>query len=233
MRKLVLALFFIGIFFSNAQSDNRFVQFAIVKPKDINLSDKIYKNIDSMTKSANSWMLRQTGKQIRMRRDKNKNIATDLITLNESSEDILNIGHKLPFHMYRLLKKKYKDNNDIVVFLFASDVKLKKESYCGLRTGRFAGLYIYNGRCGHKYDSKDYQGWDKIFIHEAIHALGGVEKCAKNSDGKYHVTDSRSDLMHKNGGGKKPLIDLNHDDYFGHNIDNCFDLNKSTLLYRP
>ena len=231
MKKLLLILILAFTYTKAKTSDAKFLRFAVIVPKDVNLSNDIYKNIDTMSTSANRWMQTQTGKQIRFRKTKENNLDIELIKLNETSKEILDIGHKLPFHIYKKLKKKYEENKDIVVFLFASDVNLKSKSYCGMRTGRFAGLYINNARCRHKYDSGEYQGWDKIFIHETIHALGGVEKCAKNSDGKYHVSDFASDIMHKNGGGKRPQIDINRDDYFGHNIDGCFDLNKSKLLY--
>jgi hypothetical protein len=232
MKTFIFIIILFTYLSSYAQEHNKkFVQFVIVTPKNVNLPSDVYYNINLMANSANKWMLSQTGKQIRIRKDKDRNLDFDLIKLDETYKDIINIGNNLPIHMYKILKKKYKNNKDIVMFIFASDVNLKSKSHCGVRTGEFAGLYINNEKCGHKYNSGKYQGWDKIFVHEVIHALHGVEKCAKNSDGYFHVTDSSSDLMHKNGGGREPKIDVNRDDYFAHDIENCFDLNDSKLLY--
>jgi hypothetical protein len=44
------------------------------------------------------------------------------------------------------------------------------------------------------------------------------------------IGDARADLMHPNGGGPRPQLDVNRDDYYGHGRPDCPDLQRSALF---
>ena len=70
-----------------------------------------------------------------------------------------------------------------------------------------------------------------IVLHEMMHGLGAVAPCAPNFTpiGGGHVT-TPNDLMFHTANGVAKTIDPGHDDYFGHSIPGCIDLQDSPYL---
>ena len=68
---------------------------------------------------------------------------------------------------------------------------------------------------------------EATILHEMIHALGFPASCSTNNKFS-HVTDNKSDIMHKLFGNI--YLDFNHDDYYNHGINNCPDLINSKFL---
>jgi len=72
---------------------------------------------------------------------------------------------------------------------------------------------------------------DHIGIHELFHTLGMVPGCAPHQANGAHVGDDPSDQMYV-GADKTfpPRLDVNHDDYYQHDIVGCPDLADSSFL---
>ena len=70
-----------------------------------------------------------------------------------------------------------------------------------------------------------------LVLHELIHALDAVQSCAPNEGLGGHVLDSGFDVIFL--GARSPeqwanlTIDVNNDDYYGHSIDGCIDIEDS------
>lgn len=73
--------------------------------------------------------------------------------------------------------------------------------------------------------------WDASMLHEIVHTLGFVPGCAPHGHSRSHVSDDPSDLMYS---GPRPwnptLLDSGNDDYFGHGVAGCPDLDDSEFL---
>jgi len=68
-------------------------------------------------------------------------------------------------------------------------------------------------------------------LHEVFHALGGAPACAPSHTMAGHVSDSPTDLMYAGAEAWRPsVLDVNHDDYWGHGRIDCLDLARSALL---
>ncbi len=83
----------------------------------------------------------------------------------------------------------------------------------------------------HLNDINDLEFGDAevTILHEMLHTLGAPSKCGTNLDkSKHHVEDSKDDILYRISGNS--YLDFNNDDYYNHNIDNCFDLKHSIYL---
>ena len=68
-------------------------------------------------------------------------------------------------------------------------------------------------------------------IHEVLHTLGFVPKCAPHHTRQGHVSDSPSDLMWAGDAPWRPsTLDVGHDDYYEAHIPGCPDLSDSPYL---
>ncbi len=66
--------------------------------------------------------------------------------------------------------------------------------------------------------------------HEVFHALGAVPSCAPHYSA-FHVNDDPRDLMYAGSLPWNPsILDVNHDDYWGHGRAGCTDISKSVFL---
>lgn len=84
------------------------------------------------------------------------------------------------------------------------------------------------------------KSFDAVLMHELIHALGFVPKCAPHNTRDYnkdyqHATDDPSDIMSTTtttwwGDPTKGVLDYNHDDYYEANIPGCPDFKNSAFL---
>tara|TARA_Y100001970_G_scaffold95617_1_gene120422 strand:- start:2060 stop:3031 length:972 start_codon:yes stop_codon:yes gene_type:complete len=85
-----------------------------------------------------------------------------------------------------------------------------------------------NDHLNEVYDLK-FGDAEATILHEILHTLGAPSKCGKNLDNqKSHVSDSNKDIMHKESGNN--FLDYNNDDYYNHNIKECYDLKNSNFL---
>ena len=83
----------------------------------------------------------------------------------------------------------------------------------------------------HLNDINDLEFGDAevTILHEILHTLGAPSRCGKNLDNSsHHVQDSKDDILYRISGNN--YLDFNNDDYYNHNIDNCFDLKDSIYL---
>ncbi len=213
-------------------SEPTHVQLMMVTPAGVSVPGQLGDQLRSMERSANAWLVRQTGKRVRVRHDSRGDARIPTVRLDQSEAFLAGKGEALMAFLVESLDVRFPENDDIVVFAYLGRVELRSRSHCGRRIGRFSGLFLANGDClRHLFASGDGQGWDKIFLHELFHALGAVQACAPNGDDGRHVDDSVSDLMHRNGGGRVPQIDSGRDDYFGHGREDCVDVARSALVH--
>jgi hypothetical protein len=70
-------------------------------------------------------------------------------------------------------------------------------------------------------------------LHEIFHSLGAAPRCAPHHTREGHVSDDPRDLMYA---GDKPwqpsILDIGHDDYFGHAKNGCLDLQDSEYIVK-
>jgi hypothetical protein len=207
------------------------VQLLVVAPADVAVPDGVPDALRAMVRSANGWLGRQGAGPVRIGRDPDGRVRVATLRLAASEESLRQLGEGLMPHLAELLAVRPGAAPDPVAFAYLGRVAFRSPTHCGRRLGRFAGLFVRNDGCsGHRFDSGDGQGWDKIFLHELLHTLGAVAACAPNADGGRHVGDAGADLMHPNGGGRRPQLDVNRDDYFGHGRPDCPDLQRSALF---
>jgi len=95
--------------------------------------------------------------------------------------------------------------------------------------------------CGFEKLTADYLKpafGDFIIGHELIHSQGNVPTCSPHQAGK-HVVDDPADIMFSPNDDPQsrpriwhpyPVLDANHDDYYGANIPKCPDLKNSPFL---
>ena len=98
--------------------------------------------------------------------------------------------------------------------------------------GHVSVVYLRGAGCpGTLAASASSPGYTEMaMLHEVVHSLGYVPSCAPRHLHDGHVPEA-NDLMYHGGGTWAPsAVDVNHDDYFGHNNPNCADLAKSALL---
>jgi hypothetical protein len=116
-----------------------------------------------------------------------------------------------------------------------------KADVCGVGSGRSRARYaivFVAQSCFDRYDflaaaGGAYNRLVFVMAHEIVHELGFVPDCAPHSTGTGHVDDSRRDLMYPLLGNKVPILDVNHDDYFGAHVKGCPDLSRSRFLKGP
>jgi len=221
----------IGVADAKGSDKPIFVQLAVVAPSDVETPMGLIDEIGAMVSSANVWLEKESGSRLRISRHDDGKPGLFMLRLESREADLRALGDGLPKYLSRQVESLVAKRDHLLVFIYTGRVNLVSRTHCGRRTGRYAGLYIRNEGCTHRFASGAGQGWDKIFLHEVFHALGAVGTCAPHEDGGHHVTDSTSDLMHRNGGGKRPRLDINRDDYFGHGRDDCLDLQRSALFY--
>ena len=203
----------------------------LVVPAGVTASSSLFDDLRDMLRSANAWLQREGARQVRLRRDAAGAVRVETLALEQGEAELLGLGDGLVAHLSAALGRAYADSRDVVMYAYAGRVALRSTTHCGRRLGRHAGLFLANAGCvRHAFSSRDGQGWDKIFLHELFHLLGAVPACAPNADGGRHVSDSRSDLMHRNGGGARPRLDVNRDDYFAHRQPACADVADNPLL---
>jgi hypothetical protein len=111
--------------------------------------------------------------------------------------------------------------------------------------GNFSALYLKGAPPGaapcpsHLLGSGRLDYFEFAMVHELVHSLGFVPRCAPHARGDYesgHVTDSRFDLMWTGSepwGTSQPglmQLDVGRDDYFRANVPGCPDLSSSPYL---
>jgi hypothetical protein len=106
--------------------------------------------------------------------------------------------------------------------------------------GRVAALYL-RGELSPRYqpcDSNPFAGpgeppgyVEYSMLHEVLHTIGFVPKCAPHQTRGGHVSDSPTDLMYAGDEPWAPsVLDFGRDDYFAAGRHDCLDLAKSRYL---
>ena len=68
-------------------------------------------------------------------------------------------------------------------------------------------------------------------VHEILHTLGVVPLCAPHHTLSGHASDSNTDLMYAGPQPWQPsVLDIGHDDYYGHANPACLDLARSVFI---
>lgn len=80
--------------------------------------------------------------------------------------------------------------------------------------------------------NEDTPGYlDFSMLHEIFHTMGIVPECGPNHTRRGHSSDDPSDLMYAGDEGWQPsILDINHDDYYGHGNPDCLDLANSVFM---
>ena len=106
-------------------------------------------------------------------------------------------------------------------------------------SGRVAALYLKGTPPGAPACSSnafaatvDQPGYlEFAMLHEILHTIGIVARCAPHHTLSGHVSDSASDIMYAGPLPWQPsLLDVGRDDYFKHDNPGCLDLAKSPYL---
>jgi hypothetical protein len=105
--------------------------------------------------------------------------------------------------------------------------------------GTVAALYLNGTPPGappcagnHFASSEDDPGYLELsMLHEIFHVLGAVATCAPHHTLEGHVSNSPNDLMYAGDQPWTPsVLDIGHDDYFGHHNPSCLDIAKSVFI---
>ena len=74
----------------------------------------------------------------------------------------------------------------------------------------------------------------QVALHEMLHGLGAVPACAPHHSlvNRGHVTDP-NDLMYFSASNQPKQLDIDRDDYYGHSIPNCLDVEDSPFIAAP
>ena len=105
---------------------------------------------------------------------------------------------------------------------------------------RVVGLYLHARQesydCGQNRLRGASEGagfWELVLMHELMHGLGFVARCAPHHVFDGHSSDGPTDLMYAGRLGWEPgVLDIGRDDYFGHRNRGCADLRRSRFLVR-
>ena len=91
------------------------------------------------------------------------------------------------------------------------------------------GFPIFSVFAKHKGDPLKTSEWPYFVLHEGLHAMGGIYTCAPNYI-EGHNTKKTKDLMSRQGDGTNHTLDPKNDDYWGHNIKTCPDMQDSVYF---
>ena len=110
---------------------------------------------------------------------------------------------------------------------------------CGLgRSGPGPFAIVFLGQsCPYDFDEVGFGYYSPlvfVMAHEILHELGFVPACAPHARGDSgHVGDNKRDLMYPIIGGRVPVLDVNHDDYYLAGVPGCPDLSRSPYVVLP
>ena len=168
------------------------------------------------------------------------------LRLSRSNEDIASHGEHVRDEIEADLRTAgFNDPNKLYVVYYdgLSNTACGGGAWPPSLPGHVAALYLQglpngNPRCNQNQfaTSEDSPGYlEFAMIHEIFHTLGAVATCAPhyNATQPSHVSGDSADLM---WAGPTPTIwapsdlDIDHDDYYGHNQVNCLDLADSTFM---
>lgn len=104
--------------------------------------------------------------------------------------------------------------------------------------GQVAAMYLKAAYSGYNCDTSkfttsiDSAGYRELaMLHEIVHTLGHVPKCAKNHVSSGHTSEDNRDLMYAGSQAWQPsLVDVNNNDYYKHGISGCPDLANSPYM---
>lgn len=197
--------------------------------------------ITNLVAALQQWFERQTESK-RLRFDTYQG-ALDITffrmsrTEAEAKEHLKWILHQIEIELHRA---GFNHPNKIYAVVYGALARVADFGFCGLGSmpprslGSLVSIYPLN--CPSQKLSPDDSGdWELTLAHEIFHALGFVAECAPHHY-TAHVSDDPRDLMYENQlkpasrGVRQEILDVNRDDYYGHNNPGCLDLAKSVFL---
>ena len=225
------------------------VHFLYVVPRDG--EDRALDTTSAITRSVSSWqawLLKQTGSRI-LRVDTYRgdlDISFFRLTTNDAvvaargafvreqiEEELYSAGYNSPTKLYAV----YYDGSST----WACGGGDPQPTF----RGNFSALYLKGTPPGAPPCASNMLGADPprylefAMLHELVHSLGFVPRCAPHSRGDYdagHVSDSPYDLMWSGPapwGTNEPgrmQLDVGRDDYFMANVPGCPDLSTTPYL---
>lgn len=169
------------------------------------------------------------------------------LLLDANADQISDLGTEILSLLEHEIKTRGFNRDHKLYVVYYDGLFLTPEGYCGLAAyppdgaGVTAALLLRGFNpdlqlaCPRQFTkSEDFTGYFEITIlHELLHLLGMVPKCAPNyADG--HVSDSSQDLLYyQYDGSYSPLythLDLHNNDYYDHGDPDCPDLARSVFL---
>jgi hypothetical protein len=187
------------------------------------------------------WFAQQTARR-RMRLD-TRDGALDItfVKLQRSGADLRGHGLNIRDEIERELRGRgfSKANMLYAVFYDGDAVVCGGGPWPPDLPGNVGALYLLgtpaNAKpCGENALAKsvvqpDY--WEFSLIHELLHALGLVARCAPHHTRDGHVSHSPQDLMYAGEANWRPsILDVGRNDYFEHGKPDCADLAHSVFL---
>ncbi len=194
----------------------------------------------------NTWLEGKT--EHRLRYDTFKgDLDISFMLLDATASQINTLGTDILSLMEYEVKSRGFNSDHKLYVVYYDGFFANPEGFCGLAAyppegaGITAVLLLrgYNPKldltCPRQFtQSADFTGYfEMTILHELLHLMGMVPKCAPNySDG--HVSDSSQDLLYyQYDGSYSPLytyLDLHNDDYYNHVNPDCPDLARSIFL---
>jgi hypothetical protein len=190
-------------------------------------------NIRAELELADQWFLSETGQRFDIDRT---NGQIDVVTWqlhNYTEAQILNWQTLPGFGPLLQLADDgfgWGDGRRYLVYIDGT----ANNGFCGYAWSVFATVY-QSGGCGSVLAPATSVpaigatvNTGQVALHEMLHALGAVPNCATNAS-DFHVSGPSNDLMWTNLGTDKH-VDIGRDDYFGHSIPGCLDVEDSPFL---
>ena len=177
------------------------------------------------------WLKSQTGgRALRFDTHEGK-LDTSYIRLTRSSRELSVLEVWATFDMAADLEQRGLGGRDKSWIVFVDSEKIWN---CAFAEMNFAFLFLDDSCYGYSgfSSAKRSHRLDFTLVHEAVHTLGHVPRCAPHvSEKDGHVTDDPLDLMsHEGTRILKRFLDSARDDYYAHSNADCPDLADSTFL---
>jgi hypothetical protein len=184
-----------------------------------------------------AWMTNQTsGQDLRW-----SSAPPAVVRVGERDAQIASKGPFVRDELEALLAKQgYRDSHAVYAVWYggSSTYSCGGGAWPPALGGHVAALYLH-GAYGSVDCSKDRFSGDGVrmeihefgMLHEIMHTLGYVPKCAPHHTRAGHSSDSTSDLMYAGDAPWAPsVLDPGHDDYYLTGRTACPDLSRSVFL---
>jgi len=189
--------------------------------------------------AAQRWLEEQTdGRRLNLVTDEDGAPTIEVLELSRTDEELSDAADSEASYQIEYEARAAGFNEPGILYGIYYEGVGESRDICGATPspeygpGNSFTLFLHSGCDAFSFvgegDNADF--WELTFLHELFHALGAVERCAPNDDDG-HV-DEPNDLMF---GKPEPwqypvLLDVGHDDYYGHGRNACYDIARSPYL---